>query len=217
MLKRYCLSLPASLPPPRRQAAAWTKRAGSSSRSGCVKLGRSQGGRPILAFRIARRCPHQGATVREVGQTEMDAHARAMRPTMVLGVTDDMKIREVIFSPILPVFTIALSKTSLLCRIHVPIRSRSINSDTTRRRSGPLGGTMSGNVTINGASCTSRRPFCQSAASAQVGSVRLRRHRRFPQTTPYQRQARKGHWNSTTLLRAPFGKMAERILAVGLR
>ena len=62
--------------------------------------------------------PHQGATVREVGQTGMHAHARAMRPTMVLGVTDNMKIREVIFGPILPVFTyrpiediIALSDT----------------------------------------------------------------------------------------------------------
>jgi acyl-CoA reductase-like NAD-dependent aldehyde dehydrogenase len=47
---------------------------------------------------------YSGANVREVGRKGRNAHPRAMRPTLVLGVTDDMTIaHEDIFGQILPV------------------------------------------------------------------------------------------------------------------
>ena len=48
----------------------------------------------------------KGASVREVGREGQNAHPRAMRPTVVLGVTDEMTIaHDEIFGPILPVFS----------------------------------------------------------------------------------------------------------------
>ena len=90
--------------------------------------------------------------MREVGREGQNAHPRAMRPTVVLGVTDDMTIaHDEIFGPILPVFTyhsIAEAITFVDARPR-PLALYYYGHDKAGQRQ-VLDGTTSGDVTING-------------------------------------------------------------------
>lgn len=161
----------------------------------------------------------KGATVREVGLKGQNAHPRAMRPTVVLGVTDDMTIaHEEIFGPILPVFTYRTIEEAIS---FIDMRPRPLalyyygHDKAGQRR--VLDGTTSGNVTINGTIMHIAQddlPFGGVGASGIGAYHGIEGFRRLSHAKGIYEQ---GRWNSTTLLRAPFGKMAERILSIVLR
>lgn len=161
----------------------------------------------------------KGATVREVGRAGQNAHPRAMRPTVVLGVTDDMTIaHEEIFGPILPVFSYRTIEEaiSFIDARPRPLALYYYGHDKAGQRR-VLDGTTSGNVTINGTIMHIAQddlPFGGVGASGIGAYHGIEGFRRLSHAKGIYTQ---GRWNSTTLLRAPFGKMAERILSVVLR
>jgi coniferyl-aldehyde dehydrogenase len=80
-----------------------------------------------------------------------------------------------------------------------------------------LDGTTSGNVTINGTIMHIAQddlPFGGVGASGIGAYHGIEGFRRLSHAKGIYEQ---GRWNSATLLRAPFGKMAERILGFVLR
>ena len=161
----------------------------------------------------------KGAHVREMGREAHNAHPRAMRPTVVLDVTDDMTIaHEEIFGPILPVFTYRTIEEAIA---YIDARPRPLalyyfGHDKTAQRQ-VLDGTTSGNVTINGTIMHIAQddlPFGGVGASGIGMYHGIEGFRRLSHAKGIFVQ---GRWNSTTLLRAPFGKLAERILGAVLR
>ena len=161
----------------------------------------------------------KGATVREVGREGQNAHPRAMRPTVVLGVTDDMTIaHEEIFGPILPVFSYRTLEDaiSFIDARPRPLALYYYGHDKTEQRR-VLDGTTSGNVTINGTIMHIAQddlPFGGVGASGIGAYHGIEGFRRLSHAKGIYEQ---GRWNTSTLLRAPFGKMADRILSVVLR
>ena len=161
----------------------------------------------------------KGASVREVGRAGQNAHPRAMRPTVVLGVTDDMTIaHEEIFGPILPVFTYRTIEDaiSFIDARPRPLALYYYGHDKAIQRK-VLDGTTSGNVTINGTIMHIAQddlPFGGVGASGIGAYHGIEGFRRLSHAKGIYEQ---GRWNSATLLRAPFGKMAERILGFVLR
>ncbi|MEO6780706.1 MAG: coniferyl aldehyde dehydrogenase [Bradyrhizobium sp.] len=161
----------------------------------------------------------KGASVREVGREGQNTHPRAMRPTVVLGVTEDMKIaHEEIFGPILPVFTYRTIEEAIT---FIDARPRPLAlyyygyDKAVQRR--VLDGTTSGNATINGTIMHIAQddlPFGGVGASGIGAYHGIEGFRRLSHAKGIYEQ---GRWNSTTLLRAPYGKMAERILSFVLR
>lgn len=161
----------------------------------------------------------KGARVREVGHAGRNPPPRAMRPTVVLGVTDDMAIaHEEIFGPILPVFTYRTidEAVAFVDERPRPLALYYYGHDKSAQRQ-VLDGTTSGNVTINGTIMHIAQddlPFGGVGASGIGAYHGIEGFRRLSHAKGIFVQ---GRWNSTTLLRAPFGKMAERILSVVLR
>jgi coniferyl-aldehyde dehydrogenase len=142
-----------------------------------------------------------------------------MRPTVVLGVTNDMMIaHEEIFGPILPVFTYRTIEEAIA---FVDARPRPLalyyyGGDKPAQRK-VLDGTVSGNVTINGTIMHIAQddlPFGGVGASGMGAYHGIEGFRRLSHAKGIYEQ---GRWNSTTLLRAPFGKIADRILGFVLR
>ena len=161
----------------------------------------------------------KGATVREVGREGRGAHPRAMRPTVVIGVTDDMMIaREEIFGPILLVFSYQTIEEAIA---FVDARPRPLalyyyGRDKAAQRK-VLDGTVSGNVTINGTIMHIAQddlPFGGVGASGMGAYHGIEGFRRLSHAKGVYEQ---GRWNSMTLFRAPFGKMADLILGIVLR
>lgn len=161
----------------------------------------------------------KGASVREVGRKGQNVAPRAMRPTVVTGVTNDMTLaHEEIFGPILPVFTYRTIEEAIA---FVDERPRPLalyyyGHDKPAQRQ-VLDRTTSGNVTINGTIMHIAQddlPFGGVGASGIGAYHGIEGFRRLSHAKGIYVQ---GRWNSMTLLRAPFGKMAERILSVVLR
>ncbi|MBD3896477.1 coniferyl aldehyde dehydrogenase [Halomonas sp. ML-15] len=161
----------------------------------------------------------KGATVREVGHKGQNAHPRAMRPTVVLNVSDDMAIaQEEIFGPILPVFTYRTLEEAI---DFVDARPRPLalyyfGDDKAAQRK-VLDGTTSGNVTLNGTLLHIAQddlPFGGVGASGMGAYHGIEGFRRLSHAKGIFAQ---GRWNVATLLRPPFGKMAERLLRFVLR
>jgi acyl-CoA reductase-like NAD-dependent aldehyde dehydrogenase len=132
---------------------------------------RSESGSRIDLIDDARA---HGARIIEVGHRPGDAARRphTLAPTVVLGVTDDMRIaQEEIFGPILPIsgyrdIDDAINYVNARPR---PLALYCFGDDGPDRRK-VLDRTTSGNVTINGTpSCTSRGTTSPSAASAPAG------------------------------------------------
>ena len=161
----------------------------------------------------------KGATLREVGREGQGAHPRAMRPTLVLDVSDDMALaHEEIFGPILPVFTYRTLEEAIdfVAARPRPLALYYFGHDKAAQRR-VLDGTTSGNVTLNGTLLHIAQddlPFGGVGASGIGAYHGIEGFRRLSHAKGIYVQ---GRWNVATLLRPPFGRMAERLLRFVLR
>ncbi|OXM60469.1 coniferyl aldehyde dehydrogenase [Amycolatopsis vastitatis] len=162
-----------------------------------------------------------GAQIIEVGHRPGDAARRphTLAPTVVLGVTDDMRIAyEEIFGPILPIFSYrdiddAINYVNARPR---PLALYYFGDDGPERRT-VLDRTTSGNVTINGTIMHVAQddlPFGGVGASGigKYHGIEGFRTLSHPKGIHVQ-----GRWNATRLLRAPFNKRTEALLNFFLR
>lgn len=161
-----------------------------------------------------------GARIIEVGHRPGDAIRRphTLAPTIVLGVTDVMKIaREEIFGPILPIFGYGKIDDAIA---HVNARPRPLalyyfGDDADRRK--VLDNTTSGNVTINGTIMHVAQddlPFGGVGTSGIGAYHGIEGFRRLSHAKGVYEQRR---WNTVRLFSPPFGTLTERILNVLLR
>ncbi|APX94209.1 coniferyl aldehyde dehydrogenase [Halomonas sp. 1513] len=161
----------------------------------------------------------KGATLREIGREAPGAHPRAMRPSLVLNVTDDMTIaHEEIFGPILPVFpyrTLDEAIDVVEARPH-PLALYYFGHDKAAQRQ-VLDGTTSGNVTLNGTLLHIAQDDLPFGGVGESGIGAYHGMEGFRRLSHAKGIYVQGRWNVTTLLRPPFGKMAERLLRFVLR
>ncbi|MET7339548.1 coniferyl aldehyde dehydrogenase [Nonomuraea sp. NPDC005650] len=162
-----------------------------------------------------------GAQVIEVGHRPGDAARRphTLAPTVVLGVTDDMRIaHEEIFGPILPIFGYrdiddAIDYVNARPR---PLALYYFGDDGPDRRK-LLDRTTSGNVTINGTLMHVAQddlPFGGVGASGMGKYHGIEGFRTLSHPKGIYTQ---GRWNATRLLRAPFNKRTDALLNFFLR
>jgi len=162
-----------------------------------------------------------GARIIEVGHRPGDATRRphTLAPTVVLGVTDEMKIaHEEIFGPILPILGYRHIDDAI---DYVNARPRPLalyyfgDDDADRRK--VLDRTTSGNVTINGTIMHVAQddlPFGGVGASGMGAYHGVEGFRRLSHAKGIFEQ---GRWNFIELLRAPFGSRADALLKLFLR
>lgn len=162
-----------------------------------------------------------GARIIEVGHRPGDATRRphTLAPTVVLGVTDEMKIaHEEIFGPILPIFGYDNIDDAI---DYVNARPRPLalyyfgDDDADRRK--VLDRTTSGNVTINGTIMHVAQddlPFGGVGASGMGAYHGVEGFRTLSHAKGIFEQ---GHWSFIDLLRAPFGSRANALLKFLLR
>jgi len=162
-----------------------------------------------------------GARMIEVGHRPGDATGRphTLAPTVVLGVTDEMKIaHEEIFGPILPIFGYGDIEDAI---DYVNARPRPLalyyfgDDDADRRK--VLDRTTSGNVSINGTIMRVAQddlPFGGVGASGMGAYHGVEGFRTLSHAKGIFEQ---GQWNFIELLRAPFGSRADTLLKFFLR
>ncbi|MVT50113.1 aldehyde dehydrogenase family protein [Bradyrhizobium yuanmingense] len=162
-----------------------------------------------------------GARIIEVGHRPGDAARRphTLAPTIVLGVTDEMKIaHEEIFGPILPIFGYRKIDDAI---DYVNARPRPLAlyyfgaNDADRRK--VLDRTISGNVTINDTIMHVAQddlPFGGVGVSGIGAYHGIEGFKRLSHAKGIYRQHR---WNFAKLLRPPFGKLADGVLNTMLR
>jgi coniferyl-aldehyde dehydrogenase len=162
-----------------------------------------------------------GARIIEVGYRPGDATGRphTLAPTVVLGVTDEMKIaHEEIFGPILPIFSYGKIDDAIA---YVNARPRPLAlyyfgpGGTERRK--VLTGTISGNVMINGTIMHVAQddlPFGGVGTSGIGAYHGIEGFKRLSHAKGIYAQRR---WNTLNLFRPPFGKLVDRLLNLMLR
>ena len=162
-----------------------------------------------------------GAQVIEMGHRPEDAAQRphTFAPTVVLGVTDEMKIaQEEIFGPILPVFPYAHIDDAI---DYVNARPRPLSlyyfgdNDADRRK--VLDRTTSGNVTINGTIFHVGQDDLPFGGVGESGMGQYHGIEGFRTLSHAKGIYVEGRWNTTTMLRAPFGRRADALLNFFLR
>ena len=162
-----------------------------------------------------------GAQVIEVGNRPGDASSRphTLPPTIVLGVTDDMRIaNEEIFGPILPIISYDSIEDAIA---YVNVRPRPLalyyfGSDDENRRK-VLSRTTSGNVTINGTFSHIAQddlPFGGVGDSGMGAYHGIEGFRTFSHAKGIFEQ---GRWNTINLLGAPFGGLTDKLIRFFLR
>ncbi|MFF9773192.1 coniferyl aldehyde dehydrogenase [Streptomyces sp. NPDC013978] len=162
-----------------------------------------------------------GARIIEVGHRPEEAALRphTLAPTVVLGVTDDMRIaHEEIFGPILPIFGYRDIDDAI---DYVNARPRPLalyyfgdNGPDLRK---VLDRTTSGNVTVSGTIMHVAQddlPFGGVGASGMGKYHGIEGFRTLSHPKGIYVQ---GRWNATRLLRAPFTKRTETLLNFLLR
>ncbi|MEO6734531.1 MAG: aldehyde dehydrogenase family protein, partial [Ferruginibacter sp.] len=162
-----------------------------------------------------------GAKVIEVGIRPGDASKRphTMAPTIVLGVTDEMRIaKEEIFGPILPI----LSYQSIDDAINYGnARPRPLalyffthdDEDKTR----VLSRTTSGNVTINGTFSHIAQDDLSFGGVGESGMGAYHGIEGFRTLSHAKGIYEQGIWNGMDLLHAPFTKNTDRLINLFLR
>lgn len=163
----------------------------------------------------------KGARIREVGrQTEMaNRHSRTFAPTIVLDARADMRImQEEIFGPVLPVLSyrdIDQAVAFINARPR-PLALYYFGSGGEDQRK-VLSRTTSGNVTINGTLMhyvQDDLPFGGVGSSGMSAYHGLEGFRALSHAKGIFEQ---GKWNASSLLRAPFGRLADMVLETMLR
>lgn len=162
-----------------------------------------------------------GAQVIEVGHRPGDAASRphTLAPTVVLGVTDEMKIaHQEIFGPILPVFPYrkigeAIDYVNARPR---PLALYYFGGNSAERRE-VLDRTTSGNVTINGTIMHVAQDDLPFGGVSESGIGAYHGIEGFRRLSHAKGIYEHGRWNIVKLLQPPYGTLTERILNVLLR
>lgn len=162
-----------------------------------------------------------GARIIEVGVRPGDASKRphTMAPTIVLGVTDEMRIaKEEIFGPILPI----LSYQSIEDAInYVNARPRPLalylftHGNEDKRK--VLSRTTSGNVTINGTFSHIAQDDLSFGGVGESGMGAYHGIEGFRTLSHAKGIYEQGSWNGMDLLHAPFTKNTDRLINLFLR
>ncbi|MEI5519844.1 coniferyl aldehyde dehydrogenase [Streptomyces brasiliscabiei] len=162
-----------------------------------------------------------GARIIEVGHRPGDAARRphTLAPTVVLGVTDDMRIaHEEIFGPILPVFGYRDIDDAI---DYVNARPRPLAlyyfGDNGPDRRKVLDRTTSGNVTVNGTIMHVAQDDLPFGGVGASGVGKYHGIEGFRTLSHGKGIYVQGRWNATRMLRAPFNKRTETLLDFLLR
>jgi len=163
----------------------------------------------------------KGARVVESGPKPSDPSSRphTLAPMIVLGTTDEMRIvQEEIFGPVLPILTYRQIDEAIA---YINARPRPLAlyyfGDSGEDRRKVLARTSSGNVTINGTLMHYAQddlPFGGVGPSGMGAYHGVEGFRTFSHAKGVFHQ---GRWNASNLLRAPFGRIADKILGLMLR
>jgi coniferyl-aldehyde dehydrogenase len=162
-----------------------------------------------------------GARIIEVGHRPGEAVHRphTLAPTVVLGVTDDMRIaHEEIFGPILPIFPYrdiddAINYVNARPR---PLALYYFGNDGPDQRK-VLDSTTSGNVTINGTIMHVAQDDLPFGGVGASGMGKYHGIEGFRTLSHPKGILTQGRWNATRLLYAPFGKRTDALLNFFLR
>ncbi len=164
---------------------------------------------------------NHGARIIEVGHRPHEAARRphTLAPTVVLDVTDDMRIaHEEIFGPILPIFGYRDIDDAIN---YVNARPRPLalyyfgDDDADRRK--VLDRTTSGNVTINGTIMHVGQDDLPFGGVGASGMGKYHGIEGFRTLSHAKGILVQGRWSAARLLYAPFGKRTEALLNFFLR
>lgn len=162
-----------------------------------------------------------GAQIIEVGNRPSDAKKRphTMPPTIVLGITDDMRIaKEEIFGPILPIIPY-LSIEEAIGYVNQRPRPLALyyfgNDDQNRRK--VLSKTTSGNVTINGTFSHIAQDDLPFGGVGESGIGAYHGVEGFRTLSHAKGIYKQGRWNGMDLFRAPFGNLTDKVINFFLR
>ena len=162
-----------------------------------------------------------GAQVIEVGVNPDNASKRAhtMAPTIVLGVTDKMRIaKEEIFGPILPILAYKSIDDAIA---YVNARPRPLalyfftHNDEDKGK--VLNRTTSGNVTINGTFSHIAQDDLSFGGVGESGMGAYHGIEGFRTLSHAKGIYEQGIWNGMDLLHAPFSKNTDRLINLFLR
>lgn len=163
----------------------------------------------------------KGARILTVGHnpSEVDRRPHTLAPMLLLDVNDDMRImREEIFGPILPVISYR-DLNEVIGYINARARPLALyyygGDDEHRRR--VLDRTTSGNVTINGTLMHYAQDDLPFGGVGPSGMGAYHGIEGFRSLSHAKGIFAQGRWNSATLLRAPFGRLADTLLRMMLR
>ncbi|MEV7605787.1 coniferyl aldehyde dehydrogenase [Paenarthrobacter sp. NPDC089322] len=163
----------------------------------------------------------RGARIIEVGHRPGEASNRphTLAPTVVLGLTDEMRIaEEEIFGPILPIFSYRTIDEAI---DYVNDRPRPLalyyfgRDDADRRK--VLERTTSGNVTVNGTLMHVAQDDLPFGGVGDSGIGRYHGIEGFRTLSHPKGIFIQGRWSALNLLRAPFGRRADALLNFFLR
>jgi coniferyl-aldehyde dehydrogenase len=163
----------------------------------------------------------KGARVVESGPKLSDANSRSrtLAPTIVLGATADMRImQEEIFGPVLPILTYRQIDEAI-AQINARPRPLALYyfGDNGEDRRNVLARTISGNVTINGTLVHHAQDDLPFGGVGPSGMGAYHGIEGFRTLSHAKGVFDQGRWNASSLLRAPFGYVADTILRLMLR
>jgi coniferyl-aldehyde dehydrogenase len=163
----------------------------------------------------------KGARVVGVGVRPEDASRRphTMAPVVVTGTTDDMAImHEEIFGPVLPVLSYR-DTDEVITYVNArprPLALYYFGGDSADRRR-ILDHTTSGNVTLNGTLMHYVQDDLPFGGVGPSGMGAYHGVEGFRSLSHAKGIFEQGRWNGSTLLRAPFGRLSDALLALMLR
>lgn len=164
----------------------------------------------------------KGANVIEINPAQEDLTAQAGRklaPTLLLGVTDDMTaMQQEIFGPVLPVKTYGdLDEAVAYINAHPrPLALYYFGSDSSRQQK-VLAGTTAGGVTINDTLLHYVPEDLPFGGVGPSGMGAYHGHDGFRTFSHQKAVLRQARFNSSGLIRPPYGKLVERMIAMLMR